>query len=242
MLSTPAIHRPETVVDACTRALRHQIVSGAWPPGTRLPPERELAEQMGVTRVTLRSALARLGPLLEARQGRGTEVRDFRRFGAPDLLVAVVDSSPEELPAIVADLLVVRRKLAAGVLERLAEQRPDPSDVRAAVNAFAQVIADGGSIDALAKADVDVIAALVATTRSTVFALALNPIASVLAALPALRAAIYREPTENLLGYRALLAWLDNPNPQAIDALDALLAERDRATLEVLHARTPAPP
>ena len=40
--------------------LLHYIISGEWPVGTRLPSEKDLAEQFGVSRVPIREALQRL--------------------------------------------------------------------------------------------------------------------------------------------------------------------------------------
>lgn len=50
----------------------------AFRDGTRLPPERLLAEQMGVSRSSVRDAVARLEALghLEVRHGDGTYVRE----------------------------------------------------------------------------------------------------------------------------------------------------------------------
>jgi GntR family transcriptional regulator len=59
-------------------SLRDQIESGKLVPGSRLPPERELSELLGVNRMTLRQALQVLEGqgLLIRRQGDGTYVSD----------------------------------------------------------------------------------------------------------------------------------------------------------------------
>jgi GntR family transcriptional regulator len=56
--------------------LRERIVSGAFAAGERLPTESELIEQFGVSRITVRQALAALADenLIERRQGSGTFV------------------------------------------------------------------------------------------------------------------------------------------------------------------------
>lgn len=59
-------------------SLLDQIESGKLAPGSRLPPERELSELLGVNRMTLRQALHLLEAqgLLVRRQGDGTYVAD----------------------------------------------------------------------------------------------------------------------------------------------------------------------
>jgi DNA-binding FadR family transcriptional regulator len=62
----------ETASDKATRFLRSQIYTGELRPGDRLPPERELASQLGISRVTLRLALKLLegaGYIVSARGG-----------------------------------------------------------------------------------------------------------------------------------------------------------------------------
>lgn len=53
--------------------LRQRILSGDLPPGARLPSERELTEEFGISRTALRDALAALAGmgLVEAYVGRG---------------------------------------------------------------------------------------------------------------------------------------------------------------------------
>lgn len=64
-------------------ALEAEIRSGRWEPGTRLPSEPELCEHYGLSRTTVRQALARLEQrgLIERLKGQGT----FVRRGQPGL-------------------------------------------------------------------------------------------------------------------------------------------------------------
>ena len=56
--------------------LAAQIKAGQWAPGDAIPPERKIAEQYGVSRVTVRRALEQLASdgLIEQRHGSGTFV------------------------------------------------------------------------------------------------------------------------------------------------------------------------
>jgi len=56
--------------------LRQRILDGQWEPGHRLPSEQELATEYGVSRPTVRSAVARLvdSGMLRVRHGAGTFV------------------------------------------------------------------------------------------------------------------------------------------------------------------------
>lgn len=56
--------------------LQSNLSSGTWKPGQRIPSERELCATLGVSRVSVRSAIGKLKGmgLLESRQGGGTFV------------------------------------------------------------------------------------------------------------------------------------------------------------------------
>lgn len=58
--------------------LEHEIVSGRWEAGMRIPSELELCEHFGVSRTTVRQALARLEQerLITRRKGQGTFVQE----------------------------------------------------------------------------------------------------------------------------------------------------------------------
>ncbi len=64
--------------------LRDRIQSGVFEPGSRIPTEHELCDRFGVSRISIRQALAELANdhLLEKRQGSGTYVSRATAGGA----------------------------------------------------------------------------------------------------------------------------------------------------------------
>lgn len=67
-----------TLVVQVGESLRQSIMSGAYPPGTKLPSEAQLTQVHGVSRTVVREAVAalRADGLVEARQGAGVFVLD----------------------------------------------------------------------------------------------------------------------------------------------------------------------
>lgn len=233
------ISQREPAHQACEHALRRAILTGELGAGERLPPERALAAQFGVSRLTLRAALATLDAagLISVRHGSGYIVRDFVRNGGPDLLAGLTELAGErgDLPPIASDLLRVRRHLAHAALEQLVEHPP----CTAAVHALEIVIDAMAKVDpmdtlALAHADLAVLAAVLDATQSPVLRLCLNPVTAVVSTNAALRAAIYREPASNVAGWHLLAAWMRRPAAAELPRLLAVLAERDAATIEHL--------
>ena len=73
--------------------LQDKILSGEIPIGTALPPERELAAQMQVSRAVVNSGLAELAEegFLEIQPRRRTFVSDYRRNGNISTLIALME-------------------------------------------------------------------------------------------------------------------------------------------------------
>ncbi|GFG73389.1 FadR/GntR family transcriptional regulator [Mycobacterium botniense] len=131
MNQSSPIRRPERqrLDEQIAASLADAILDGHFPPGSTLPPERELAEWLGVNRTSLRQGLARLQHmgLIEARQGSGNVVRDPQRLTHP----AVVETLVRKLgPDFLTELLEIRTAFGA-LIGRLAAERSTLDDARA---------------------------------------------------------------------------------------------------------------
>jgi len=236
----------EPAHQACEHALRRAILRGELAAGDRLPPERELAAQFGVSRLTLRAALATLDAsgLISVKHGSGYVVCDYVRDGGPDLLAGLAELAAErgQLPAVADDLLRVRRHLAHAALERLVEHPPAATVIRAVTAAIDAMAAVTGDPIAVAHADLAVLSAVLDATNSPVLQLSLNPVSAVVIANQPLRAAIYRDPASNVAGWRVFAAWMSHPRAADLPRMLALLAERDAATIAHLTSHRPKRP
>jgi len=68
-----------SLTDQIFEYIKDQIISGNWKPGEKIPSETELAESLGVSRMSLRTAIQKANVLgLTVTQiGEGTFVKDF---------------------------------------------------------------------------------------------------------------------------------------------------------------------
>ena len=114
--------RHGTTSEEVISQLREMIHRGELRPGDRLPPERDLAKLLGVSRPTLRAGIRSLAAVgvLQSRQGAGTFV--VKADGPPSL-----DSSPLRLMASLhgftsAEMFEARQSLEMAVAGLAAER------------------------------------------------------------------------------------------------------------------------
>lgn len=90
---------PQRLYRKISDQLRALIMSGEFPVGTRLPTERDLAVQLGVSRPSLREALIALEVegLIEVRVSSGIYVRATRQQRNNDVLDLSSEEGPLEL-------------------------------------------------------------------------------------------------------------------------------------------------
>jgi len=96
------------------RRLLEAILSKKYPINSTLPAERDLAEQIGVTRPTLREALQRLArdSWLDIQHGKPTRVRNYWREGGLAVLAVLAQTPAGQTPDFVTHLLEFRILLA----------------------------------------------------------------------------------------------------------------------------------
>ena len=100
---------PEKLSTAVTRQIEKLILRGILRPGERLPAERELADKLGVSRPSLREAIAELQDkgLLTTRAGAGIYVADVLGSAFSDALIRLFADHDEA----VFDYIGFRRDL-----------------------------------------------------------------------------------------------------------------------------------
>lgn len=109
----------EKLSQGVVRQVELLILQGILRPGDRLPPERDLALRLGVSRPSLREALIELQArvLLVARPGAGVFVSEALGAEFAPALVGLFGRHP----AAVADYVAFRRDLEALAAERAAD-------------------------------------------------------------------------------------------------------------------------
>jgi GntR family transcriptional repressor for pyruvate dehydrogenase complex len=141
--------------DDIVSKLESMIVEGTLKAGERLPAERALAEQMGVSRPSLREALQKLAAkgLLVSRQGGGNYVADSLGSTFSDPLLHLLENNP----SVQRDLLEFRHTLE-GSCAFYAAQRATALDhqrLSEAFEALQQCYASEGRLDRAQEALAD---------------------------------------------------------------------------------------
>lgn len=118
---------PEKLSGAVTRQIELLILRGILKPGERMPSERELSERLGVSRPSLREAVAELQDkgLLATRAGAGIYVADVLGSAFSPALVRLFAAHDEA----VMDYLAFRRDMEGLAAERAARLASD-TDLR----------------------------------------------------------------------------------------------------------------
>ena len=109
-----------TLKQLFVQELESMILSGELAIGQKLPPERELAERMQISRSVVNDGIAEMARkgFLEISPRQGTVVADFHRNGTLEILVSIMSYNGGQLPRDeIRSILELRGVLMAFALE-----------------------------------------------------------------------------------------------------------------------------
>ncbi len=159
--------------------LRDQIVSGTWPPGSKIPSENVLTGKLGVSRAPLREAmhmLASLG-LLESHQGGGTFVKEFSGEILFNPLFPMIALDKTDILNVLEYRRIVEKGTAA-----LAAEKAGAKEIGELETAYKKMTLAKGNLHAFARADLDFHLALAHATGNPIVIKVNDIIKSVLSA------------------------------------------------------------
>ena len=146
------IVRSSRPYEQIVQQVEESIHKGALKAGDQLPPERELAEQFGVSRTAVREAVKALREkgLVEAYPGRGTFITDGSSYTIRQSLDRMMRSGHEGFTSLAEVREILEPEIAA-----LATTRAGEEDIAAMREQVAAMDAAKGEPEAYIEADLD---------------------------------------------------------------------------------------
>ena len=161
-----AIHRIKriSISEQVYEQLRKQLLRGEWKPGDKLPSENELAENLGVSRVTVRQAIQKMAALglLETRLGEGTFVRPFM----PDMVMSNIIPLAYLGENTLLEVLEFRKIIEITTTE-LAVEKVTDEDIRSLEKIYDRMLFVQEDKTAFFQADFDFHLEIAKITRNT---------------------------------------------------------------------------
>jgi GntR family transcriptional repressor for pyruvate dehydrogenase complex len=215
--------------------LSEEILSGRYDPGEKLPTQRTLAAELGVTMTALREALKRLEQLglVEVRHGDAMRVTDWRANGGLDVIAHVLFAAGGLDRAALADVMEARRLMLAQAAALAAERRDAAQAGR--LEELAERMATAPGAGAAQAIDWAFFHELVDAARNVVLLLVMNSIRGIYLQRAELFGAVVSGHEELAPLYERAARAVARRQPAAAERAVAELAERqERALMESL--------
>jgi GntR family transcriptional repressor for pyruvate dehydrogenase complex len=169
---------PGRLYEQIVAQIEARILDGELRPGDKLPAERELAEQFGVSRTAIREAMKALmlSGLVEIRPGRGTFVTNSTSVVVRNSIDMLVRVGSE---AGIQDLIEVREILEPEIAA-LAAVRASEEDIRSMEEAVAAMDQAMEDADTFVEADLDFHLALAQGTNNALIPVLIDSLVDLL--------------------------------------------------------------
>jgi GntR family transcriptional repressor for pyruvate dehydrogenase complex len=147
------IVRSSRLYEQIVQQVEESIRKGAMKPGDQLPPERELAQQFGVSRTAVREAVKALREKghVEAYPGRGTFITDGTSHAIKQSLDRMISIAQPEGSGFLAEV----REILEPEIASLAAVRADAQDIAAMREPIAVMDEARKDSDAFIEGDLD---------------------------------------------------------------------------------------
>ncbi|MBQ6470311.1 MAG: FadR family transcriptional regulator [Lachnospiraceae bacterium] len=143
--------KKQNISDIVFEQLQEQIINGTWEPGSKIPSETALSEELGVSRITVRNAFQRLISLglIEAKQGGGTFVKDYTDADALGYIQPLLAYAKPNITYFLEFRAVMEPEMAALAAEKASDAQIAEME-QYAVNYAETALSD---VDSLVSAD-----------------------------------------------------------------------------------------
>jgi DNA-binding FadR family transcriptional regulator len=205
----------QRVAEEIAEQLRSLILNGQYPPGSKLPPERELSKRLRVNRASLREALKKLEHLglVRIRQGDGTRVQNFMETGGIELVQHLLPLGGGK-PELIRDLLEFRRIMGREIARLAAARASKDREGVAKLRALADKADTLSAAADLFDVDFEFYVAVAAMCGNQVMLLLINTV------------------RDGVKGFMPLLANLAGPQDQVRKHHRELIAAIERADVQ----------
>jgi len=239
-----SVQRDPNLAEQVTRQIESLIVANNLQPGDRLPPERELAQQFGVSRTVVRQAIHSLvaKSLLATQPGGGTVVCRPAAAAVAQSLHLFLRSSQAHLDY--GKVHEVRRLLEVEIAGLAAIRRNEEDIARLEANLSAAVKSiPTEDPEQFAQIDIAFHAALAQATHNQLFELLLDSLAEIMIEVRRSGFAVPDTPARALRIHQAIYAQVRAGNAEgARYAMQEHLLEAEETQRQALALHKPSEP
>jgi GntR family transcriptional repressor for pyruvate dehydrogenase complex len=208
-----AIERGSTLANRVTRQMEHLIVEGHLKPGDRLPAERELAQQFGVSRTVVREAVRALVAkgLLEVRPGSGTVVSSPTKDAVAQSMSLLLRTAQLEIDY---DKVHEIRRILEVEIAALAAQRRTRQDLERMEEILRKASEIEEDRNCFAECDVAFHAALARATHNELFSVLLDSVVDIMLKVREMGFSVPGTPARAFRYHQAILEQIKAGDPE----------------------------
>ncbi len=168
--------RTNSLTDQFVSQMENKIFSGELPPGYRMPPERDLVKELGVSQTVINNGFSILAGrgLLKIVPRKGTFVADYKNEGGLETLSALIDYAGKHLPDRITKDMYRFRLICEREYMSLAAARMTHKETEELARLVGIIRANADDRERFAEAFYQVIRYLADKSGSTVFLMICN--------------------------------------------------------------------